>query len=128
MPFTERGCSPQLGSCSASTANPSLAHPSRKRLGPAPAPVRCAGEHVRPQPSAQLVVPVKEFGLPAVREPDFEAAALRNGLVPDKADAWGRRQNPSTRRDLGYTGVALDDAGTLHCSAAKPARDDGDRS
>ena len=54
---------------------------------------RFAGEDVRPWLSGQDVIEEKEFGFPAVRKANLEAAGLRHGFVPDDADAAGRHQN-----------------------------------
>jgi hypothetical protein len=48
-----------------------------------------------PQASGRNVLPVEKPRCPAISEAHLEAAGLRHGLVPDKANAVGWHQNAS---------------------------------
>ena len=52
-------------------------------LRPSPTPVRWSGYPI--QPAAWQIVEIKEFGFPAVRIADLEAAGLWHGFVPNDA-------------------------------------------
>jgi hypothetical protein len=88
-----------------------------------------AGELVRPEPAPRYVIPIVEPTRPAVRKPDFKAAALRHGFVFDQSnwhpgilpagDARGNGQCGARNWESEQNGAA---AGSGVCSAGNRRR------